>query len=253
MLRRIFTILAILAGIGVIVVTQLKLREHIQGIIDQREANAKDRDKERGRAVKAERTLNTTSNELVSTTAVFHSTSNELETTKGTLSQVRTDLEKVTADKQKALDSEKAARQELAQWIGLGIKPEQVRAMIDDLAKAKDANAALEEEKKIINRELKKTKAELEKLLDPDNYVVQLPVGLKGTVLVVDPKWEFVVLDIGEKQGVLKDGIMMVHRDSKLVGKVKIANVMGERSIANIMPGWKLPGDEIREGDKVLF
>jgi hypothetical protein len=251
MLRRIFTILAILAGVGIIVVTQLKLREHIQGIIDQREANAKDRDKERSRATKAERALNTTSNDLVSTIAVFHSTSNELETTKGTLSQTKTDLEKVTADKQKAIDSEKAARNELAQWTGLGVKPEQVRVMQDDLIKSKDANTVLQTENKVLTGQLTKTQEELKKLLDPENYVVKLPLGLKGTVLVVDPKWDFVVLDIGEKQGVLEDGVMMVHRDSKLVGKVKISKVMAERSIANIMQGWKL--DEVREGDKVLF
>jgi hypothetical protein len=251
MLRRILTILAILAGIGIIVVTQLKLREHIQGIIDQREANAKARDQERSRATKAERALNTTSNDLLNTTATLVTTSNELVGTKGTLEQVRGDLAKVTADKQKALDAEKAARQELAQWNALGIRPEQVRALQDDFAKAKQANAALEDENKSINLVLKKTKAELDKLLDPENFVVQLPVGLKGTVLVVDPKWEFVVLDIGEKQGVLKDGILMVHRDTKLVGKVKISNVLADRSIANIMPGWKL--DEVREGDKVLF
>jgi hypothetical protein len=251
MLRRIFIILAIVASGAIIAMTQLKLREHIQGIIDERQKNAADRDKERGRANKAERALNTTSNELVNTLVTLQNTSNDLVSTKGTLEQVRGELAKVTADKQKALDGEKAARQELAQWSALGMRPEQVKVLIDDLAKAKDANAALEEEKKIINRELTKTKAELAKLLDPDNVVIPLPPGLKGTVLVVDPKWEFVVLDIGEKQGVLKDGIMMVHRDTKLVGKVKISNVMGERSIANIMPGWKL--DEIREGDKVLF
>ena len=251
MLRRILTILAILAGVGIILVTQLKLREHIQGIIEARDTNAKVRDQERARANKAERTLNTTSNDLVNTTATLHTTSNDLVTTKGTLEQVRGDLAKVTADKQKALDGEKAARQELAQWSALNIRPEQVRALQEDFAKAKQANAALEDENKSINLVLKRTKAELDKLLDPENFVVQLPVGLKGNVLVVDPKWEFVVLDIGEKQGVLKDGVMMVHRDTKLVGKIKISNVMAERSIANIMPGWKL--DEIREGDKVLF
>ncbi len=251
MLRRIFTVLAIVAGVAIIVVTQLKLREHVQGIIDQREQNAKDRDKEKARANKAERTLHTTSNELVSATAAFLSTSNELETTKGTLAQTKTELEKTATERQKALDSEKAARQELAQWNALGVRPEQVKVLQQDFAKATNAIAALSEEKKVINRELTRVKNKLDSILSPDDRIVPLPIGLKGTVLVVDPKWDFVVLDIGEKQGVLEDGIMLVHRDSKLVGKVKISKVMMERSIANILPGWKL--DEIREGDKVLF
>jgi hypothetical protein len=44
---------------------------------------------------------------------------------------------------------------------------------------------------------------------------------------------------------------MLVSRDGKLVAKVIISDVQKDRSIANVMPGWKL--DEFREGDKVLF
>jgi hypothetical protein len=42
-----------------------------------------------------------------------------------------------------------------------------------------------------------------------------------------------------------------VHRNSKLVGKVRIQQVMANRSVANLMAGWKL-GD-IEEGDQVLY
>ena len=80
---------------------------------------------------------------------------------------------------------------------------------------------------------------------------VPLPAGLKGKILVVDPKWDFVVLDIGEAQGVLQNGVMMVSRNSKLVAKVKIMSVESNRSIANIIPNWKL--GEVMEGDLVLY
>ena len=78
-----------------------------------------------------------------------------------------------------------------------------------------------------------------------------LPVGLAGKVLVVDPKWSFVVLNIGEKQGAVRRGVLLVSRNSKLIGKVRISSTQAERSIANIMPGWKL--GEIAEGDQVLY
>jgi hypothetical protein len=123
--------------------------------------------------------------------------------------------------------------------------------MKDDLGKAKDANLALSAEAQVLQRKIVKLTNELARLMGGDNYEAPLPPGLKGTILVVDPRWEFVVLDIGENKQVLKDGVMMVHRNSKLVGKVRITNVMAERSIANVMPGWKL--DEIREGDQVLY
>ncbi len=250
MVRRIILLLAIAASGFTVVVTQLQMRERIQGLISDRDKNAADRDQERGRADHADRTLTTTSNELVSTIAAFLSVSNELETSRGAVAQARSDLEKVTAEKQRALEGEKAARQELAQWNTLILRPEQVKPLLEDLAKARQANAVAEEQKKRLIRELEKTNAELAKILGSEAPVL-LPLGLKGTVKVVDPKWQFVVLDIGESQGVLQDGIMLVHRDSKLIGKVKIAKVLAERSIANIIPASRL--DDVREGDKVLF
>jgi ribosomal protein L24 len=75
--------------------------------------------------------------------------------------------------------------------------------------------------------------------------------GLRGKVLVVDPKWNFVVLDIGETNGVVQNGVMMISRNSKLVAKVRIMNLEAGRSIANIMPGWKL--GEVMEGDQALY
>ena len=78
---------------------------------------------------------------------------------------------------------------------------------------------------------------------------VKLPAELKGNVVVVDPKWDFVVLDIGATKGALEDGEMLVSRDGKLVAKVIIRSVQKDRCIANIMPGWKL--GEVIEGDVV--
>jgi archaellum component FlaG (FlaF/FlaG flagellin family) len=73
---------------------------------------------------------------------------------------------------------------------------------------------------------------------------------LVGKVLVTDPKWDFVVLNVGEDQGVLDNGELLVSRDGKLVAKVKITSVQKDRSIANIEPGSKL--GEVLEGDKVI-
>ena len=70
-------------------------------------------------------------------------------------------------------------------------------------------------------------------------------------VVAVDPKWNFVVLDIGQKQFMLEGGILMVHRNSQLVGKVRIREVLPDRCVATVMPGWKL--GEIEEGDQVIY
>lgn len=251
MLRRIFTILAILASIGVVVVVQTQVRPLIQGIMDEREKNAKDRDSNKARYTKAETALKNTSNELVTTTSNLRNTTSELESTKGNLAKANTELDTTKQSLQKAKDGEKEAKQSLEAWTILGIKPEGVKTLQDQAVKDKETIGAMDTENKVLNGKVRKLETELAKYLDPENYVVPLPKGLAGNVLVVDPKWEFVLLDIGEKQGVLKDGIMLVHREGKLVGKVRIKTVMPERSIANIMPGWKVT--DIQEKDKVLF
>ena len=126
-----------------------------------------------------------------------------------------------------------------------------MKALVDRERKQREEIAVLGEEKKILDRQVKKLQAKVDQYEQGTEAVVELPPGLKGNVLVVDPKWNFVVLDIGESNGVLPKGVMMVSRDSKLVAKVKIVSVEQNRSIANIMPGWKL--GEVMEGDRVLY
>jgi type II secretory pathway component PulC len=104
-------------------------------------------------------------------------------------------------------------------------------------------------EKKILDRELLKTKVELAKLVEPD-HKVRLPANLRGKILVTDPKWDFVVLDFGEDKQVLMDGELLVSRNGKLVAKVRIQSIQKDRCIANVMPGWKLT--EVMEGDQVI-
>jgi hypothetical protein len=123
--------------------------------------------------------------------------------------------------------------------------------VIDSEKKMRAANEALTEENKVLNRKYKSTFAELQRYIQGTEVEPPLPAGLKGKVLVVDPKWDFVVLDIGEKNGVVANGVMLVSRESKLVGKIKIMNVLPERCIANILPGWKR--GEVMEGDLVIY
>jgi hypothetical protein len=76
-----------------------------------------------------------------------------------------------------------------------------------------------------------------------------LRADLRGKILVVDPRWDFVVLNIGQDQGVLENGELLVSREGRLVAKVIVRTVEKDRCIANVLPGWKL--GEVIEGDEV--
>jgi len=77
-----------------------------------------------------------------------------------------------------------------------------------------------------------------------------LPATLKGKILVCDPKWNFVILNVGGDQGVLEYGELLVNRNGKLVAKIKVSSVQKDRCVANIVPGWQI--GELIEGDQVI-
>lgn len=251
MLLRISLILAILVGAGTIFVTQKMAREHFTAIRDTRDENIKGRATEKTRADKSEREHTATKQVLTQTKDTLTKTEEELNGTKQQLTTSQDALAKNKAELAKAIEDRKAAQAEVAKWESTGEKPETIKALKDNLKKTQDAIAALEDEKKILNRSISELDNRLKILLGDEGYVVKLPPDTKGNVLVVDPKWNFVVLDLGADKGMLEGGVLMVHRNSKLVGKVRIREVMANRCVANLMAGWKL-GD-IEEGDQVLY
>lgn len=241
--------IAILAGAGTIALTHFKVRPHVQQIIDERNKNAKDRDTEKSAKVKALAELKSTKKDLDDTKATLTETQNQLTSTKN---QLTAEQKRVADFKDKLSKSEAAlseSQQKLARWNEIPLDPSQVKDLMTSEKNLLAANKALDEEKKVIFKKYTETKAQLDEYTRPEDP--PMTPGLRGKVLVVDPKWSFVVLDIGEKQGAVKRGVLMISRNSRLVAKVRIASVLPERSIANIMPGWKL--GEVMEGDQVLY
>ncbi|HMJ91201.1 MAG TPA: hypothetical protein VK530_15370 [Candidatus Acidoferrum sp.] len=250
MLLRISLIIAILAGIGTIVVTQMQARKQIQTVIEVRDDNIKGRAQEKGRADKTEKTLAVTSNLLTQTKATLAKTEEELNNTKQQLAASQSNLQKTDADLRAEVNKRKDLEAQLAKWAQLGLTPEQVVELQNRLKSIGDAIVALEDEKKIIARDRDEWKNKYDALTGGEEYVAPIPAGTKGKIVAVDPKWNFVVLNIGKDKGLLERGVLLVHRASKFVGKVRIAEVMESRCIANVMPGTTLA--EIQEGDQVL-
>ena len=77
-----------------------------------------------------------------------------------------------------------------------------------------------------------------------------LPENIRGKVLAVDPKWNFVVLNFGENAGALKHGELLVDRGGQLIAKVRIESLQADRCIANVEPGFEL--HNVLEGDTVF-
>ena len=140
------------------------------------------------------------------------------------------------------------AQTELAAYKATGITPDQVGKLSRTLKEAQEAVEIVNEEKLVLQRALTRLQARLAKYEGPDP-TIRLRADLRGKILVVDPKWDFVVLNIGQDQGVLENGELLVSREGKLVAKIVVRSVEKNRCIANVVPGWKL--GEVIEGDEV--
>ena len=140
------------------------------------------------------------------------------------------------------------AQTELAAYKATGITPDQVGKLSRALKESQEAVEIVNEEKLVLQRALTRLQARLAKYEGPDP-TIRLRADLRGKILVVDPKWDFVVLNIGQDQGVLENGELLVSREGKLVAKIVVRSVEKNRCIANVVPGWKL--GEVIEGDEV--
>ena len=76
---------------------------------------------------------------------------------------------------------------------------------------------------------------------------------LSGRILAVNQSWNFVVLDIGDKKGVLANTELLVKRGPTAIGRVRITSVEPASSIADIIPASLVPGLIIRPGDEVIY
>jgi len=250
MLLRIFLILAILAGLGTILLTQLQLRPQIQSIIEERETNHRNWKTQEARANKLQGELKDTQTRLAKTTKDLEDTQSELT---GTKSKLASETGRANG-LQKKLDTETKrandAEANLAAWNALGIPVEGVKGLIASEKKLRAQLAELQEEQKLLAKKLKDAQTIIDDVFGVEGPPPPVAKSVRGKVLAVDPKFDFVVLDIGDNEGLKPRALLLVSRNSKLVAKVQVTSVQGERSIANIVPGWKL--GEVFEGDLVL-
>ena len=250
MLIRISLIIAVVAALAAAVLNFVGVKDNVDKIVAARNDEKSQKEKAQGELASTKKTLSTTQTALNTVSNALIVANNELRaaTTRAT------EQEKRATDLQTQLDRTRgerdAAQQELNQYSILGVTAPQVKALIAELKKTKQERDTFIGENTILAKRVKKLESDLDKLIG-ENKPVILPAGLKGTVVAVDPKYDFVVLDIGGNQGVLERGEMMVNRHGQLIGKIRISSVSPTRSVGNVLPEYKK--GEVMEGDQVIY
>ncbi len=249
MLIRISLIVAIIAGLAVAGLNMLKVKEKVTTLQTNLAEQTAGRQKAEGELATTTKELEKTTKDLKLTKETLESTTAERDQALAEASAQTKRADKLTEDLNGTRKERDDAQAELAAYTATGLKPEQIIGFNKQIKGLQDQLAGSKSENKLLGQELRKTKNELAVFKTPD-YQVPLPSNLKGKVLVFDPKWKFVIVNVGEDQGVLEQGELLINRDGKLVAKVKVRTVQKDRCIANIMPGWQL--GEVVEGDQVI-
>lgn len=246
---RIILVLSILAGLGAGAVAHLVVKPKIEELTTNLE-NAEtqsaaavaaqgvaEEESRKARAAEGEAT-----EKLADLSALHTTTTRDLGVQTRRANELETQVTRVTIERNDA-------QQELAQFRAIGIPADQIRAQRDELIRSREERDALSGELQIVIRNNGIVQAELDRFRGVTTEV-PLPPGLRGKVLVADPKHDFVVLNLGRRDGLIKHGKLLVNREGNLVGKVEITRIEEDRSIANVLAEWKQ--SDVLEGDDVL-
>ena len=215
-------------------------------------------------------TLIATQADLTKTKGNLKKTDEELTAAKATIEEKERDIaakkgeiDKLTTDLKKASDELAAKIEEIAKFtkgpIGEPVDLEKMRAEMDALAKAKaDLQIKVDELTQIQNTLNKQLGDEKSKVATFQNQVIAYKTeytkpGLTGTVLAYNPGWNFVVINIGDKQSLKAGKEMVVTRGGQMIAKVRVKTVEPSSSIADVIPSSVARGQSVQPGDSVVY
>ena len=205
--------------------------------------------------------LKKTGEELTAANAKSEEQAKEIATQKGQMD----DLNKKIAEATTAMEAKTAEVEELKKKIASmtptvpggvgGDKDPVLEALKAELAKAQ---AEVAESKALIDSVTTQKKELQDKMASLERYKKDHETGLQrqgvtGRILAVNGGWNFVVLSIGDKQGAVMNGTMLVLRGGEPIAKARITSVEASQSIADILPGSVRRGMTVQPGDTVVF
>jgi myosin heavy subunit len=174
----------------------------------------------------------------------------ELEKTKGQVAALGTEKTSLEAQVTQLTADLQAKTQELQQkgTAGSSARPEP----------SSDQEAQLAEQQTLITKlqsELDSSRSQLSVLAKEkqDRLHQRMRNGLEGRILAVNPAWNFVVLSLGDKNGVVSNAELLVKRGTQLIGKVRVTSVEPSTSIADIVANSVPQGAAISPGDNVIY
>jgi|GEM_PF-5835569 len=133
------------------------------------------------------------------------------------------------------------------------------KAVIDEqntkMARQEDKIIQIQNDSIVLNKKVQELQHELQRLQVElgGGMAVQLTTGNQGTVLKVNPEWNFIVFSISAESKLQPGVELLVRRDTKLVAKVRVSRITLEErvAVAEIVEMWMQT--PIQKGDTVDY
>ena len=128
----------------------------------------------------------------------------------------------------------------------------ELQAQLDDARQQLDS---AEREKNLLAEKLETVKERSSQLEDEKKRrtVARGKVGVRGTILAVNQAYNFVVLNLGGRNGVEAHSEMLIVRDGTYIGKIRISSVEPATAIGDIITGSLARGVQVQPGDIVIY
>lgn len=176
----------------------------------------------------------------------------DLEQTRAELDQTKAELEAARATVQRLQGEIAEKNTQIAQLNESIAGLEEEKATLESTVQSKDDEIAqLEADKANLEEEKTMLEGQLEKCSQAQDTTRSLPPGTVGKVVMVNPAWQYLIVDLGANQGAALGAELMVHRGDQYLGKIRLSAIRDDVSIADFLPGAKI--NEIKENDDVLF
>jgi len=128
----------------------------------------------------------------------------------------------------------------------------ELQAQLDD---ARNQLDSAEKEKSFLSEKLQATQR---RSAQPQEEKKRREAGarkpsVRGNVLAVNQAYNFVVLNLGARQGVEPNSEMLVLREGTLIGKIRISSVEPATAIGDIITSSLARGVQVQPGDIVVY
>jgi hypothetical protein len=128
----------------------------------------------------------------------------------------------------------------------------ELQAQLDD---ARQQLESAEREKTVLAEKVTTVRERSSQLEDEKKRraVARGKVGVHGTILAVNQAYNFVVLNLGGRNGVEPHSEMLIVRDGTFIGKIRISSVEPATAIGDIITGTLARGVQVQPGDIVIY